>query len=509
MRARAFECRSFWSAPPIHRGRFSFGWYVAFVIFTALFPLALESAAEDFHAGLLYDHFDLTLGAGQRTEALGPLFYDEQKEDETWQGTQTGLHTLAIPPLLSLTSDPITGMKEYDFLYPIMTYDRYGEQYRWQFCQLLSFAGGPMPDEPTRRRFTLFPVYFQQRANNPDANYTAVFPFYGHLKHRLFRDEIFFVMFPLYGQTHKHDVVTDNYLFPLFHLRHGDGLRGWQLWPLVGEEHKELTTITNGFGDVRTIPGHDGTFVLWPFYLKERSGLGSTNPESQLISLPAFTIVRSINRDATTVLWPFFSRVDDREKKYREWDLPWPFIVFARGEGKTTSRVFPFYSQAHSKTLEDNFYLWPIYKYSHANLPPLDRERHRIVFFLYSNLKEKNTETGWYRQKVDVWPLFTKRRDYNGNTRLQVLALLEPLLPGSHKIERDYSPLWALWRSEHNAKNGANSQSLLWNLYRHETAPDHKRVSLLFGLYQHKSDAQVKVTKLFFIPISKTARETR
>ena len=45
----------------------------------------------------------------------------------------------------------------------------------------------------------------------------------------LFRDEIFFVMFPIYSQTRKKDVVTDNYLYPFFHLRHGDGLHGWQV----------------------------------------------------------------------------------------------------------------------------------------------------------------------------------------------------------------------------------------------------------------------------------------
>ena len=63
------------------------------------------------------------------------------------------------------------------------------------------------------------------------------------------------------------------------------------------------------------------------------------------------------------MLWPFFNVIDDREKKYREWDAPWPLVEFARGEGKTTTRVLPFFSQAQNATLEDDFYLWPIYKY--------------------------------------------------------------------------------------------------------------------------------------------------
>ena len=95
--------------------------------------------------------------------------------------------------------------------------------------KLLSFAGGPTQRETARDRFTLFPLYFQQRSSDPNQNYTAVFPFYGHLKHRLFRDDIFFVMFPLYSETRKKDVVTDNYLWPIFSLRHGEALHGWQV----------------------------------------------------------------------------------------------------------------------------------------------------------------------------------------------------------------------------------------------------------------------------------------
>ena len=117
-----------------------------------------------------------------------------------------------------------------------------------------------------RRRFTLFPLYFQQRSPDPNENYTALVPFYGHLKNRLFRDEIFFVMFPIYSETRKRDVVTDNYLYPFFDLRHGDGLHGWQFWPLVGTEHKDVTTQTNGFGEIETIGGHDKFFALWPVH---------------------------------------------------------------------------------------------------------------------------------------------------------------------------------------------------------------------------------------------------
>lgn len=450
------------------------------------------SAADFLSAGPLFQQFYLTLAPGHRTEVLGPLFYQEEADTQkTW----------AIPPLISEASDPATGLKEFDLLYPILTYDRYGDQHRWQFIQIFSFAGGPSSRESSRERLTLFPLYFQQRSSDPNENYTALVPFYGRLKHRLFRDEIFFVMFPIYGQTKNKGVVTDNYLYPLFHLRHGLGLEGWQFWPLLGHEHKDVTTATNGFNEVQTVAGHDSLFVLWPIFFNDHSGIGTTNLDWQQGALPLYSFQRSTLRDSTTVIWPFFSHIVDREKKYHEWDTPWPFIEFARGEGKTTSRVWPFFSQAHTPTLEDDFYLWPVYKYSRAKLPPLDRSRARVMFFLYSDTIDKNTQTQASARRTYLFPFFLKRREFNGNSRLQIFAPLEPFVQGSHKIERDYSPLWSVWRQEANPKTGATSQSLLWNLYRRDATPKMKKVSLLFGLFQYQSGPEGGRTRLFYIPL--------
>jgi hypothetical protein len=453
---------------------------------------AQNSEAGALHAGPLFDEFDLTLTPGHRTEAAGPFYYSEEQDTQrSW----------ALPPLFSHTQDPATETEQFDFIYPVVTYVRFGHQYRLQFGQLLSFGGGPTQEESTRRRITLFPVYFQQRSSVPSENYTAVLPFYGHLKHRLFRDEIYFVMFPLYIQSRKADVVTDNYFYPLFDVRHGNGLHGWQFWPLIGTEHKDVTTQTNGFGDVQTIGGHESFFLLWPFFFQQKTGIGTDNPARAQGSIPAYSLFRSPKRDSTTVLWPFFSRIDDRERKYREWEAPWPFVVIARGEGKTTTRVFPLYSRAHSAFLESDFYLWPVYKYNRVHAESVDRRRTRIFFFLYSDVTQKNPETGAALHRVDFWPLYTYRRDLNGNRRLQVLALLEPYLPNSTGLERDYSPLWSLWRAENNPKTGAASQSLLWNLYRHDTRPGVQQRSLLFGLFQTRRDANGKHVRLCYIPL--------
>ena len=452
-------------------------------------------AAEGPDLGPLFDAFPLTLAPGHRTEVLGPIFYTEQKElQRTW----------AFPPLLSRTWDPVTDFDEIDLAYPLITYRRFGMEYRWHVIQVFSFAGGKDQQEKDSRRFTLFPVYFQQRSSVPSNNYTAFFPVYGRLENRLFRDEIFFVLFPIYGQSRIKDRVTDNYLYPFFHLRHGDSLRGWQFWPLVGHEHKDPLTRTNGFGDAEREGGHDDKFALWPFLFLNQSGIGTENPQTERGILPFYCDVRSAQRDSTTVLWPLISHVTDRDNKYREWDVPWPLIVFARGEGKTIWRVWPFYSRARNSSLESDFYLWPLYKYDRVHGGALDRERTRILFYLYSDTIQRNTESGEARRRIDFWPLFTHQRDYDGGSRLQLFSPLEPFLPNNPSVERDYSPVWSVWRAEWNPRTGAGSQSLLWNLYRRETTPQSKKCSLLLGLFQYQSGPEGKRLSLLYIPVIRT-----
>jgi hypothetical protein len=84
-----------------------------------------------------------------------------------------------------------------------------------------------------------------------------------------------------------------------------------------------------------------------------------------------------------------------------------------------------------------------------------------------------------------------------------VLALSETFFPRHKSMERDYSPLWSVWRSEKNPRAGASSQSLLWNLYRRDATPDSRKCSLLFGLFQYQSSAAGKRMRLFYIPLSR------
>jgi hypothetical protein len=442
---------------------------------------ALASPADEFICGPAVSKFQLTLQSGFREEAAGPLYYSQQTSEAS---------QLALPPFYCQTLTPDVGWSEWEFLYPLIDYRRFGPEYRLQIAELLIFSGGKTEQEHGVRRFTLFPIYFQQRAEDPSLNWTALVPFYGHMENHLLRDDIKFVLFPLYSETRKKDVVTDNYLYPIIDRRRGDHLRGWQVWPLIGAEYKTPSSRVNSMGEMEMIPGHDNFFALWPFYLTARAGLGSTNPVTCLTLMPFYNRLRSPARDETSYGWPLgCNLIDDREQGYVERDVFWPFFVRARGS-KTVTRYFPFYSRAHDKSLESDFYAWPIYKFNRLKSPPLDRKRTRILFFLYSDTVEKNIQSGEFKRRVDFWPFYTFHRDLDGNRRLQVLALLEPFFPNNRTVPREYSQLWSAWRAEYNPRAGAASQSLLWNLYRRETTARTKKTSLLFGLVEYQSRAQ-------------------
>jgi hypothetical protein len=457
--------------------------------------LASLGSAGDLTYGPLAHEFNLTLEAGRRQEIAGPLFSAESGPD--WQ-------RWTFSPFLRYSYDRGIDATEFDLLYPLITYDRSGSEYKFKFLFLTSFAGGHDQEERTARRFTAFPLVFVQRSEIPEENYTAILPFYGRVKQRLNRDELWWTAWPLYVGSRRKDVITHNYLFPVVHTRRGNGLRGWQVWPLYGTETKSETLVTNDFGDTELVPGHRKSFLFWPVYFRQDLGLGTTNLVRHRMLLPFYSHSHSPAGDSRSYLWPFFNVIDNREKQYREWQLPFPFVVFARGPGKTTDRILPFYSYARSANLESGFILWPLYKVNRIMSPPLMRERKRIFFFFYSQVHETNTLRQTVQRRTDLWPLFAYRQDHEGRERFQALALIESFLPLNRATDHVYSPLWSLWRQERNPKTDATSQSALWNLYRRDRTPETTKVSLLFGLFQYHSAPEGRQVKLLFVPLGRS-----
>jgi hypothetical protein len=454
----------------------------------------------DIAAGPVFDKFGLTLDAGTGMEAAGPFYYHRESPDQSLWG---------IPPFYTQIRQPDVEAFTFDALPPFLVYHRHGSETTLLITPLLNVFGGQYQGGVRYRRGMLFPLYYRQVCSDPTRNYLAVFPFYGTIKGRFQRSEIHFVLFPLYSRTHKRDVVTDNYLFPFVHTRTGNGLTGWQFWPLAGAEHKTLTSRTNLLGVAEPVGGHDKRFLLWPIYFDEKTGLGTDHPQEYHAVWPFYTSTTSPQRSSTGVVFPLFTYTNDREKKYREWDFPWPLFVIARGEGKHITRFFPFYNRGRGSDIKSDSSLWPLYMRQSFQAGALQRSHTRVMIYLFNQVKEKNTQTGETRHRTDFWPFLTHKRDWEGRERLQVFSILEPILPANDTVDRSFAPLYSVWRSERNPKTQARSQSLLWNLYRHDSTPQLERTALLFGLFQHRKTPKEDVLRVFFIPFKSQSHGTQ
>jgi hypothetical protein len=432
---------------------------------------------------------------GERHEAFGPLVSGEISGTQQWW---------SLSPLVRDLQDPALGRVHVDVLYPLLTYDRFETEYRWQFFQWFNVAGSQTiadtnhSDTKTRRNF--FPFIFSQKSASGTNDYLAVVPFYGRMENHFFRDEVRFVALPLWVTTKKAGVETINVPAPFFHLRRGAGVSGWQLWPLAGHETKAIAWKTNLVDELDLIPGHQKSFVLWPFGFAEKTGLGTTNPTTLRTVLPLFASVRSPARDQTTVLWPFFTHTDDRQGRFEEWGTPWPFLGWAQGEGKTARRIWPLWTVETTPSRSREVIGWPFFEHRKITKPALVSDRWRSLYFLYDHNVDQSLTTGARSERRDLWPLFYWQRDFEGRERLQALAPLETLLKNNESIDHLYSPFWSVYRSDKNPARGLASQSLLWNLWRRDVAPNAVTTSSLFGAIRTRQDATGRSWRFFWRP---------
>ncbi len=483
----------------------SIGFYLITVFFFLLYNPAISSGRDDFSLGPLLNIEEDESQESQEVDLLGPFITSKRDKDSSEFG---------LRPLFYLLRDSEKDSTEFDFLYPIATYDRREEDWDFQFLiYLLSYESEKKPSGFRETEFTLFPFIFSKRAEDRDKSYFAVFPLYGGLKDKFARDEINFLLFPLYLETKKGGFTNYSFLWPIFGYYTGGGQEGFRLWPLFGYRKRGETL--------------DEKFALWPIYVSKRWEFFGEERRSFMI-FPFYSTLESPERTQSTYLWPLFNRLVDREKEIERWDTPWPLINFTRGK-KTGNRVFPFYASEEDKNSEEGFFLWPLYRYSNLTLEDHVRKRKTFLLFLYSDIKEEPTiDGGREGRRIDFWPLFSYKRDEKGNRSFHFLSLLEPFFSNNKGIERNYAPLWRLFEWN-KYEDGRSVSSFLWNTYRMEKSKDMTKVDLrpiipifsyvdseekskfyfLGGLFGYKSDQRKKTFKLFFIPINISKDETK
>ncbi len=458
-------------------------WVLIWGLGLLLTPVAGAADAQSDQAGLapairrepinLWPLYDARYDPVDRAEVrsgLGPLFYSARPQDGTWAD-------LAVRPFYYRHRESLLDKEEVESLYPVLQYTRSEQDWQFQFLYVVDFRREGSSEAEWEKRADLFPLYLSGRTETGET-YRWLFPFGGKAYDRLGRDEIEFVLFPLYVRTVWRGAERRFFLWPFFMITQGEGHTGFRLGSLYGEEQKEGV--------------FQRQFVLWPFFIRERTDLDGDNPGENLVILPLYMASRSPQVDNYVVLWPFFHYVEDRARQFQQWSVAWPLFIIARGESRHVNRFLPFFTEERY-VLRDlllvkemrvrNFaVLYPLYIRTEDKTATSLVVRDRILWWLYSDIRETGKDGD--ARRVEMWPFFRYVRNKEGWVTSQALALLEPLMPSNDVFERNWSPLWAIYTYRRNPE-GDEAHSVLWNLVRVEATREGRAVEVLGPLFAY------------------------
>lgn len=391
---------------------------------------------------------------------LGPLIKFETKANET---------EYALRPLFYHAADD-KGFSQTEVLYPLSVERSQPDTDYFDILHLLNFDFGAR-EQGSSNQFYLFPFLFY--GDEPEfGRYAAFFPFGGTLHGWFGRDRINFVLFPLYSHTERGTTQTDHFVWPFFSRTVGERESGFSIWPIYGQSRKEGV--------------YNKRFFLWPIFFDQEVALNTGKPVSRKAVLPFWFEHESRDYSQRTILWPFFTWIQDRAGEYEQWDAPWPLVRITHGSTRHGLRLLPFYADETIESLRKRWFLWPVYKIEELTTDQIVRQRHRILFFLYSDLIEKKLDTGSEKRRIDLWPLFSYHRE-NGVSRLNAIAFIDSVFPDHQAIERSWSPLWRVYQQRWDDQ-GNLVISVLWNLYWHERQKDRLALEL-FPLLDYTRDS--------------------
>lgn len=397
---------------------------------------------------------------------FGPILKYERTEHAT---------SRALRPLFFLSSEDEREALQLDILFPLFTYRHDDEIISYRLFFIINYYSNKNNDY-NQSNFSLFPLLFYKNDEETPRQY-AFFPFIGRYKNWLKRDEVNYVLFPLYSHTKRQGTHVDNYLWPFFARISGDtpDETGLKVWPLFGYSKK---------------PGvYRKSMFMWPFWMSEDLQLNTREPISIRYSFPFYLYSETPSESRRTLLWPFFSYIDDRKKGYTEWNFPWPLLSYSRGEYQHGYRALPIISDMTGAGRRTRHFLWPILKLEEHKIDTLVQQRTRVLFLLYTDLDEREIGAEQSRRhRTLLWPLFGYRHE-KGVSHVYSLALLEPIFQQSDGLIRNWSPLWRIYQRKWD-RQGNSVHSVLWNLYWHERSREGVAWELfpLFS-YRNKNDA--------------------
>ena len=401
---------------------------------------------------------------------LGPLISYDHQDDASH---------VTVRPLLSSYDSPRT----YSFLFPL------GKSTKESAHLIPIYSRHTTNDE--KYDVALFPFFY---GRDGDRNYGGVFPFYGKMYHRFRRDELGFVLWPIYAYNIGDGRTRTDVLWPFFSFYSGSQ-EGFKLWPLYSQRR---------WGDQRK-----SMFVLWPFFIKDERGLDTDQPMKSTLVVPFYVHSESPVSEYTGVIWPFFTykRVRDRV----EVNAPWPFFSYSSGETEQVKSLtfWPVYSKSKSEKDEVTYIMWPVYKA--VERYPGDEEKWTEKRILLLNRYVRD-DRGKF---LNIWPFFEYRakdeerrfffpsllpwrnKDFDRIIR-PLITLYEYRRDGDKTVS---NTLYGLYTKEQRGNAWKRRFAFLFEMKRDEKGTGFQILSGLFGIDPEK-------VKLFYIPIKRDEKKS-
>jgi hypothetical protein len=357
--------------------------------------------------------------------------------------------------------------KRVHVLWPIYMYRRSGEDVSIRLFPIYTYWKDYFPYQGRREHdlhYMLFPIIFGSESPE-DGKSFALFPIGGKMRNFLGRDEIGFVLFPLYLEYTKGELRQRNYLWPVLSFSEGGGYSGFRIWPLYGYFEQ---------------PGvFRRKFVLWPIYSHQTFDLDKEQSGERTMLFPLFAREDSATRRYRSILWPFFGHEENFARNFEEYSAPWPFVVITRGDVHQT-RLWPLYGYKRTADGETWSLLWPFWRRKEYAIVEDEhiREVRLNPIIYYETITDESGEILKHRERV--WPLWRYRQNEDGSTRFRMLSLF--WFDDERGFERQYSPLWTIYdRSEQ--PDGDSQTRVLWGLIRHTRSGSQSetRIPLLFS----------------------------
>jgi len=447
-----------------------------------------------------------TLSPGPRRENFEPVFL--YSEDEAQEGKATDV----LGPFFTYRKDPqekdfafrpfFYWKKEegqytlLEYLYPLGKYKKTEKEVESYFMPFFSTRRDLTgKDQEKKERGFLLAFWGETEKGE---SYGGFFPIYGTLKKRFGKDELNFFLWPIYSDSREGENRTYSLLWPIFSRTEGGGKEGFKVWPLVGYERQENN--------------YEKMFFLWPIFHFEKRYLYTDDPTKIAMIFPLYVSSVSSKRVSRSVIWPFFNYTYDEEDHYTQWDFPWPFLQWARGDDKSIFRIFPLYGHKNWEGQESGYILWPFYWYDRQVEEGYRRVRNRYLL-LSKDQTEVWENEGKRAHILRIWPLFYYGLRKEGSVHFYFPALI-PI--DDEGFERNWGPLLRLYEYHRNPA-GESESKLLWGFYVHrknamrelyelsffltyDTAEDLFYFSLLKGLLEYRAEGDKCALRLLYSP---------